>query len=92
MSLPTHLEADMAAWDRGEMENDHRRAAEFYSALMRNGDVPARVLADINESIDHGWINAAGDLLEPEDWGGGSYGVQTGASPGSTSIAHDGRQ
>lgn len=63
MSLPTYLEADLVAYDRGDMSEDFDRVMEFFAGLIRVGDIPYRVNSRVRGAISKGYLSAAGDVL-----------------------------
>lgn len=68
MSLPTHLAAELDAWDRGDLDGDRERRMDFLAALVQHGDIPGRVEAEMREAIDDGFMTAQGDRLSAADW------------------------
>ena len=62
MTLPTHLEADLADYDRGAFDEDFDRCMEFFAEVIRSGEIPYRLDKPIQHAITEGYLTPAGDV------------------------------
>lgn len=61
--VPTHLEAELAELERGNLDDDFDRRMTLYSDLIVANAVPAKYQPEVAKAIDDGCLSPAGDRL-----------------------------
>lgn len=67
MTLPTHLEVEMAAYMRGDLDNDTERRVQFMADVLSHGDIPHALENDAAGLVADGVLSPRGDILRDAD-------------------------
>lgn len=62
--VPTHLEAELAEYERYGFEGDVDRRMRLFADLIVANAVPAKDVDAVQRAINDGWLSPSGDVLK----------------------------